>query len=254
MQLFPTPYLESKLFGHEKGAFTGATGRKPGRFELADGGTLFLDEIGDMPKHLQVKFLRVLQEGGFERLGATKITRVDVHLIAATNKDLMAEVKAGNFRDDLFYRLNVITLKLPPLREKREDIPLLVDNFLKRYSKKNGKAIRGFTREALNALEVHDWPGNVRELEGAIEQAVVLSHSNIIGLADLSASIQPHDTFSGSSIVISLGTPLEEIERQVIRKMLKMTGEDREFAAKLLGISSRTIYRKLRSKSDEISS
>lgn len=148
-----------------------------------------------MPKHLQVKFLRVLQEGGFERLGATKTTRVDVHLIAATNKDLMAEVKAVNFRDDLFYRLNVITLKLPPLREKREDIPLLVDNFLKRYSKKNGKAIRGFTREALNALEVHDWPGNVRELEGAIEQAVVLLHSDIIGLADLSASIQPHDTF-----------------------------------------------------------
>jgi two-component system response regulator HydG len=250
----PDTLLESELFGYEKGAFTGATGRKPGRFELADGGTLFLDEIGDMPKHLQVKLLRVLQEGEFERLGATKTTRVDVHLIAATNKDLMAEVKAGNFREDLFYRLNVITLKLPPLREKREDIPLLVDNFLKRYSEKNGKAIRGFTREALNALEVHDWPGNVRELESAIEQAVVLSHSDIIGLADLPASIQPHDTFSGSSIVISLGTPLEEIERQVIRETLKMTGEDRELAAKLLGISSRTIYRKLGSKSDEISS
>ena len=241
----PDTLLESELFGYERGAFTGAAGRKPGRFELADGGTLFLDEIGDMPKHLQVKLLRVLQEGEFERLGGTRTIRVDIRLIAATNRDLMEEVKAGNFREDLFYRLNVITLRLPLLKQRREDIPLLVDCFLKKYSEKNEKLIRGMSREALDALEGYDWPGNVRELENAIEQAVVLAQSDIIGLADLPLSIQPRETANPSSIVVPLGIPMKEIEQRVISETLKITDGDKELAAKLLGISSRTIYRKL---------
>ena len=174
---FPDTLLESELFGYEKGAFTDAKASKPGRFELADEGTLFLDEIGEMPKSLQVKLLRVLQDGKFERLGGTKPLCVDVRLIAATNKDLTMEVEAGNFRNDLFYRLNVITLELPPLRSRREDIPLLVDCFLKKYAEKAEKPIRGISRQALEALEAYHWPGNIRELENAIEQAAVLTQS-----------------------------------------------------------------------------
>ena len=241
----PETLLESELFGYERGAFTGATRRKPGRFELADGGTLLLDEIGNMPKHLQVKLLRVLQDGEFERLGATQTIRVDVHLIAATNTDLEGEVEAGNFREDLFYRLNVITLRLPPLRERREDIPLLVDRFLKKYSQKNGKPIRGISREALNALEVYHWRGNVRELESVIEQAVVLTQAEVIRIGDLPASIRPGKIRGETSITIPLGTPLEDVERRVISETLKLTSGDKELAAKLLGISSRTIYRKV---------
>ncbi len=246
----PETLLESELFGYEKGAFTDAKTRKPGRFELADGGTLFLDEIGEMPKPQQVKLLRVLQEGEFERLGGTKTICVDVRLIAATSKNLVEEVEAGNFREDLFYRLNVITLEIPPLRERRADIPLLVDRFLKKYSEKNEKLIRGISREALNALEVYDWRGNVRELESVIEQAIVLTQADSIGLADLPASIQPREISREKSITLPLGTPMEEVERRVICETLKMTSGDKELAAKLLGISSRTIYRKL-GKDDE---
>ena len=246
----PETLLESELFGYEKGAFTDAKIRKPGRFELADGGTLFLDEIGEMPKPQQVKLLRVLQEGEFERLGGTKTICVDVRLIAATSKNLVEEVEAGNFREDLFYRLNVITLEIPPLRERRADIPLLVDRFLKKYSEKNEKLIRGISREALNALEVYDWRGNVRELESVIEQAIVLTRADSIGLADLPASIQPREISREKSITLPLGTPMEEVERRVICETLKMTSGDKELAAKLLGISSRTIYRKL-GKDDE---
>ena len=246
----PETLLESELFGYEKGAFTDAKTRKPGRFELADGGTLFLDEIGEMPKPQQVKLLRVLQEGEFERLGGTKTICVDVRLIAATSKNLVEEVEAGNFREDLFYRLNVVTLEIPPLRDRREDIPLLVNRFLKKYSEKNEKPIRGISREALNALEVYDWGGNVRELESVIEQAIVLTQADSIGLEDLPASIQPREISRGKSITLPLGTPMEEVERRVICETLKMTSGDKELAAKLLGISSRTIYRKL-GKDDE---
>lgn len=246
----PDALLESELFGYEKGAFTDAKAGKPGRFELADGGTLFLDEIGEMPKPLQVKLLRVLQDGKFERLGGTRTLAVDVRLIAATNKDLTAEVEAGNFRDDLFYRLNVITLELPPLRSRREDIPLLVDRFLEKYSEKDAKPIRGISRQALETLEAYYWPGNVRELENAIEQAVVLTQSDTIEQMDLPASIhkgskdsvQPQDS---KSISIPLGTPMEKIEQKVITEVLSMTSGDKELTAKLLGVSSRTIYRKL---------
>ncbi len=246
----PDTLLESELFGYEKGAFTDAKSSKPGRFELADEGTLFLDEIGEMPKPLQVKLLRVLQDGKFERLGGTKSLNVDVRLIAATNKDLRMEVEAGNFRADLFYRLNVITLELPPLRSRREDIPLLVDCFLKKYSEKAEKPIQGMSRQALEALEAYHWPGNIRELENAIEQAVVLTQSNKIEQMDLPASIHkvgkdsayPHDP---KSITVPLGTPVETVEQHLISETLKMTGGDKELAAKLLGISSRTIYRKM---------
>jgi len=246
----PETLLESELFGYEKGAFTDAKTRKPGRFELADGGTLFLDEIGEMPKPQQVKLLRVLQEGEFERLGGTKTICVDVRLIAATSKNLVEEVEAGNFREDLFYRLNVVTLEIPPLRDRREDIPLLVNRFLEKYSEKNEKPIRGISREALNALEVYDWGGNVRELESVIEQAIVLTQADSIGVADLPASIQPREISREKSITLPLGTPMEEVERRVICETLKMTSGDKELAAKLLGISSRTIYRKL-GKDDE---
>ena len=246
----PDTLLESELFGYEKGAFTDAKASKPGRFELADEGTLFLDEIGEMPKPLQVKLLRVLQDGKFDRLGGTKPLCVDVRLIAATNKDLTMEVQEGNFRTDLFYRLNVITLELPPLRSRREDIPLLVDCFLKKYSEKAEKSIRGISRQALEALEAYHWPGNIRELENAIEQAVVLTQSNTIERLDLPASIHKGskdsiDSYNSKSIVVPLGTPMEEIEQKVIAGVLSMTSGDKELAAKLLGISSRTVYRKL---------
>lgn len=242
--------MESELFGYEKGAFTDAKAGKPGRFELADGGTLFLDEIGEMPKPLQVKLLRVLQDGKFERLGGTRTLAVDVRLIAATNKDLTAEVEAGNFRDDLFYRLNVITLELPPPRSRREDIPLLVDRFLEKYSEKDAKPIRGISRQALETLEAYHWPGNVHELENAIEQAVVLTQSDTIEQMELPASIHkgskdsvhPQDS---KSISIPLGIPMEKIEQKVITEVLSMTSGDKELTAKLLGVSSRTIYRKL---------
>ena len=246
----PDALLESELFGYEKGAFTDAKAGKPGRFELADEGTLFLDEIGEMPKPLQVKLLRVLQDGKFERLGGTRTLAVDVRLIAATNKNLTAEVEAGNFRDDLFYRLNVITLELPPLRSRREDIPLLVGRFLEKYSEKDAKPIRGISRQALETLEAYYWPGNVRELENAIEQAVVLTQSDTIEQMDLPTSIHkgskdsvhPQDS---KSISIPLGTPMEKIEQKVITEVLSMTSGNKELAAKLLGVSSRTIYRKL---------
>ena len=245
----PDALLESELFGYEKGAFTDAKTSKPGRFELADAGTLFLDEIGEMPKHLQVKLLRVLQDGEFERLGGTRTLSVDVRLIAATNKDLMAEVESENFRDDLFYRLNVITLELPPLRSRREDIPLLVGHFLKKYRKKNKKPIRGISRQALEALEAYHWPGNIRELENAIEQAVVLTQSDSIEQTDLPTSIHEGGKSATShgdpkSITVSLGTPMREIEQKVITEVLRKTSGDKEMAAKLLGISTRTIYRK----------
>ena len=246
----PDTLLESELFGYERGAFTDAKASKAGRFELADGGTLFLDEIGEMPKPLQVKLLRVLQDGIFERLGGTKLLNVDVRIIAATNKELAIEVEAGNFRTDLFYRLNVITLELPPLRSRREDIPLLVDCFLKKYSEKAEKPIRGISRQALETLEAYHWPGNIRELENAIEQAVVLTQSDSIEQTDLPASIHKDSKdrthpYDPKSIVIPLGIPMEEIEQKVITGVLSMTSGDKELAAKLLGISSRTIYRKL---------
>src|SRR5207253_2336589 len=181
----PETILESELFGYERGAFTGAVQRKEGRIERAQGGSLFLDEVGELTASVQVKLLRFLQDGEIERLGGSGTMKVDCRVVAATNQDLSARVREGKFREDLFYRLNVIEVVLPPLRDRIEDIPLLADHFVARYSAKNSKPIRGFTRAALSAMETYPWPGNVRELEHAVERAVVLSHGSEIDLEDL---------------------------------------------------------------------
>ena len=247
----PETILESELFGYERGAFTGAVGRKEGRFERASTGTLFLDEVGEMSPAVQVKLLRVLQGGEIERLGGTAPIKVDVRIVAATNKDLTTLVREGRFREDLFYRLNVITVHLPPLRERREDIPLLADHFLRVYADKNKKALTGFTRGALTALEGHSWPGNVRELEHAVERAVVLSRGVQIDLDDLPIAVRGGAAagagvaVDGRTLSVPLGTTLDEIELRVINETLRRTSGDKELAAQILGISVRTIYRKL---------
>ncbi|MBI3989043.1 MAG: sigma-54-dependent Fis family transcriptional regulator [candidate division NC10 bacterium] len=245
----PETLLESELFGYEKGAFTGAFARKAGRFEMAHEGTMFLDEVGDLHPGTQAKLLRVLQEGEFERLGGTKTLKVDIRIIAATNTDLAQAVREKRFREDLYYRLNVITIPLPPLQERQEDIPLLTHHFLRISAAKNNKALEGFTPEVLDLLQTYPWPGNVRELENAIERAVVLSKGRLIEPKDLPETI----TGQGPSereraITIPLGTPLEEVEQRLIEATLEQTKGDKTLAAKLLGIASRTIYRKLKQK------
>jgi two-component system response regulator HydG len=246
----PETILESELFGYERGAFTGAAARKEGRFERADRGTLFLDEVGEMSPSVQVKLLRVLQDGVIERLGGTEPVQVDVRIVAATNRDLGAEVRAGRFREDLFYRLNVIEVRLPPLRERREDVPLLASVFLRRLAERHGKTLGGYTSEALAALEAYGWPGNVRELEHAVERAVVLSRGELVGELDLpepvqQARAQGAPPVPSGSIAIPFGTPMEQIERLVIRETLRHTRGDKTLAAQLLRIGPRTIYRKL---------
>ena len=246
----PEDLLESDLFGHERGAFTGAKERKLGRFELANGGTLFLDEIGDMSMDLQSKLLRVLQEGEFERVGGTETIAVDVRLIAATNKDLAAAVEAKEFRSDLFYRLQVMTLQLPPLKARQEDISLLANHFLKKYSEKNRKSIREITPEALDALKRYDWPGNVRELENVIERAVVLTQTGNIELANLPELVRPGEIPDGDSIVIPFGMPMDEIQQIAIEATLEKTNGDKNLAASMLGITVQTIYRKLKTANE----
>jgi two-component system response regulator HydG len=243
----PESILEAELFGYERGAFTGAVTNRDGRFSLADKGTLFLDEVGEISPQVQVKLLRVLQEGEFERLGGRTV-RVDLRLVAATNKDLAAEVREGRFREDLYYRLNVIAVYVPPLRDRGEDIPLLADHFLRRYTEKNGKPIAGFTPVASDRLLAYHWPGNVRELENVVERAVVLTKNQSIDEEDL-----PRDLFSpqngdGRTITVAVGTPLEEVERRLIHETLKRTKGDKRLAAQLLGIATRTIYRRLESE------
>ena len=240
----PETLLEAELFGYEKGAFTGAAARKLGRFEGADGGTLFLDEVGEIPPAIQVKLLRILQDGTFERLGGTKTLAVDVRLIAATNTDLAKAVEEKKFREDLYYRLNVITVTLPPLRERTEDIPLLAYHFLKMYTLKNKKNIQGISQTALDLLLGYHWPGNVRELENTMERAVVLARKKII----LPEDLPPHINKAGKiaeSITIPIGMPMEEVKNKVIQETLRTTKGDKTLAAKILGITSRTIYRKV---------
>jgi two-component system response regulator HydG len=240
----PETILESELFGHEKGAFTGAIGKKDGRFAKAAGGTLFLDEIGELSPSVQVKLLRVLQEGEYEPLGGNT-TKADVRIVAATNRDLVAEVAAGRFREDLYYRLYVIAITAPPLRARREDVPLLVDHFLGLYCAKNGRPRLHPTRGALERLMDYGWPGNVRELENVIERAVVLSRSDTLGEADLPDHIAAAAPRAPTELTFEVGTTLDEIELRVIRETLRHTKGDKSVAAQLLGISTRTIYRKL---------
>ncbi len=239
----PETIVESELFGHEKGSFTGATGKREGRIEQADGGTLFLDEIGELSQAVQVKLLRVLQEGEYEPVGG-RTQRANFRLIAATNRDLERSVEEGTFREDLYYRLNVIAITSPRLTDRRDDVPLLVDHFLDAYCRKNGKPRMSMTRDALDALMSYDWPGNVRELENVVERAVVLGKNELIGPEDLPASITRAER-RANDLVFALGTTLEEIERRVIKATLDHTRGDKQLAAQLLGISARTIYRKL---------
>ncbi len=250
----PDTILESELFGAEKGAFTGATQRREGRFERANHGTLFLDEIGEMAAHVQVKLLRVLQEGEIERLGGTQTVPVDCRIVAATNRDLAEDVAEGRFREDLYYRLNVITVRLPPLRERPDDVPLLAQHFLQTYAKKNNKLIKGIDGDAAEMLMAYGWPGNVRELENVMERAAVLARTDHITEGELPPKVR---TRGGAvrTISIPLGTPLEEVEQRLIAETLRMTKGDKRLASQLLGIATRTIYRKLdalKGESDEL--
>jgi DNA-binding NtrC family response regulator len=232
--------IESEIFGHEKGAFTSAYQMKHGLVEVADKGTLFLDEIGEMPIGLQAKLLRFLDSGEFRRVGGNKTLHVDVRVIAATNKDLTAMIKSGAFREDLYYRLNVINITVPPLRDRKEDITELSRQFLKKYSKKLARSVKGFTSEALELLAAYRWPGNVRELENVIERAVIVCESGTIGAEDLSI---PSYTAAAE---LTINPSLEEMEKTYILRVLKETGGNQSKASQLLGIDRKTLYLKLK--------
>jgi DNA-binding NtrC family response regulator len=241
----PKELLESELFGHVKGAFTGAVANKRGLFEEADGSSLFLDEIGELPLELQVKLLRVIQEREFKRIGDTRTITVDVRLIAATNRDLAQAVKEGVFREDLYYRLNVIPIVLPTLQERAEDIPLLATHFLMKYAQEANPAIKGISREAMRLLLEYDWPGNVRELENVIERAVILAHGPQILPEDLPAHVHARKAPAHHAAGRQRPT-LEFLERDYIATVLQETGWHRMLAAHILGIDRRTLYRKIR--------
>lgn len=241
--------LESELFGHEKGAFTGAHRRKEGRFLLADGGSLFLDEVSEMPLAMQVKLLRVLQEREITRVGGEEVIGVDVRVIAATNKDLIQGIQGGRFREDLYYRLNVVTLNVPPLRERKEDIPLLAQHFLDMFAEKNHREIKRFTPRAMDRLLKYEWPGNVRELMNAVERAVVLSRSEYLDEDDLPMLAKDMDSkgetlASGAPVPGDL--PLDEVEKVTILKTLEATGGNKSEAARRLGITRKTLHKKLK--------
>ena len=235
--------LESELFGHEKGAFTGADSLVKGRFELAHESTIFLDEIGEINQSVQVKLLRVLQERKFERVGGQKTIEVDVRVVAATNRNLEEEIKKGTFREDLFYRLNVIHIHVPPLRERKDDIPLLISSFLKEFSKANGKEITGINSRALAAIYKYNWPGNIRELRNCIESAVVMCSSNEIMLEDLPPSVS--QSSAEEVIKIPAGIPLEEAEKIIITQNLAANRGNKSKTADILGIGRKTLHRKL---------
>jgi two-component system response regulator HydG len=241
----PESMLEAILFGYERGAFTGAHAAHAGKFEQAQGGTLLLDEVTEMPLALQAKLLRVLQEREVERLGGRGALALDVRVVATTNRRLREEVAAGRFREDLYYRLYVIAITAPPLRARREDVPLLVDHFLGLYCAKNGRQRLKPTRGALDRMLDYPWPGNVRELENVIERAVVLSRSDSLTEQDLPEAVAQAAAPPPTKLAFDIGTPLDEIELRVIRETLRSTKGDKSLAAQLLGISTRTIYRKL---------
>jgi DNA-binding NtrC family response regulator len=241
----PESLLESELFGYEKGAFTGATGSKPGKFELADKGTLFLDEIGDVPPVTQVKLLRVLQEREFERLGGTRTLKVDVRLIAATNRDLRAALEQGTFREDLYYRLNVVPVDIAPLRERREDIPALVQLFIARFSAESGKAITGIKPEAMQILADHYWPGNVRELQNIVERAAALAPGPVLETADIHLDAPRSKSANAGNNFLPEGMTLEQWEDEMIREALRRANGNKSQAARLLGVSRNTLRYRL---------
>ncbi len=235
--------LESELFGHEKGAFTGAVSQKKGRFELADGGTIFLDEIGEIDSATQVKILRVLQEREFERVGGTETVKVDVRIVAATNRDLLEEVKKGNFREDLYYRLNVVHIEVPPLRERKEDIPLLMSSFLEEFNREDKRTIEGFSPAARKAMYAYSWPGNIRQLRNTIESAVVTCRGKVIDTGDLPDQIVAENR--AGEVSIRLGVTLSEAERTVIMSTLDFCEGNKTKASEMLGIGRKTLHRKL---------
>ena len=249
--VIPPSLVASELFGHEKGAFTGALQRRTGRFEAADGGTIFLDEIGDLPPETQVALLRVLQEREFERVGSSRPISVDVRVLAATHRDLSVAVKGGSFREDLFYRLNVIPIQLPPLRERREDVPLLIAHFLQKFSKELGKDARGVTPEAMIVLERYHWPGNIRELENVLERAIVLGGADMVGVESLPESVRRERPVKGLESVeipedgLDLEATLDAIEGRYLQRALDRTGGVQTKAAELLKMTFRQFRYKL---------
>ncbi len=243
----PEALVESELFGHVSGAFTGAVQKRTGRFEVADKGTLFLDEIGELSLPLQAKLLRVLEQQQFERLGDNRTITVDVRLIAATNRPLEKMMETGQFRDDLYYRLRVVSIEVPPLRDRREDIPLLANHFLKEARETHGKAVEGISRKALDVLMRYDWPGNVRELKNIIEGMVIMSRAgSALDLHDVPAYLRHTTTPEVSEIRIPTGVTMKDVERIVIEETMKLTGHNKEACARTLGIGLRTLYRKLK--------
>jgi transcriptional regulator with PAS, ATPase and Fis domain len=241
----PENLLESELFGYEKGAFTGAAASKPGKFELADKGTLFLDEIGDVPPATQVKLLRVLQEREFERLGGTKTIKVDVRLIAATNRDLRAALEEGTFREDLYYRLNVVPIDIAPLRERREDIPDLVNLFISRFAGDSGKPIEGISAQAVQILMNYHWPGNVRELQNIVERACALAKGNTLEPGDIHLDTRPAKAGNGAAGFLPDGMTLEQWEDEMVQEALRRANGNKSQAARLLGLSRNALRYRL---------
>jgi DNA-binding NtrC family response regulator len=241
----PENLLESELFGFEKGAFTGAVASKPGKFELADKGTLFLDEIGDVPPATQVKLLRVLQEREFERLGGTRTVKVDVRLIAATNKDLREALEQGTFREDLYYRLNVVPIDIAPLRERREDIPDLVNLFISRFTGESGKPVEGITTEAMQILVNYHWPGNVRELQNIVERACALAKGNVLDPSDIHLDLRPGKAIHGPGGFLPDGMTLEQWEDEMVQEALRRANGNKSQAARLLGLSRNALRYRL---------
>jgi DNA-binding NtrC family response regulator len=236
--------IESELFGHEKGAFTGAIASRKGRFEMAHQGTLFLDEVEDIPLSTQIKLLRVLQEGEFERVGGNKTLKANIRIIAASNRDLQEAVKASTFREDLYYRLNVVNIKLPPLRERKEDIPFLIQFLTEKFNKKYKMKVKGVSQRAMNLLMDYSWSGNVRELENTIESSLVINTPEVLDLQHLPQEIRDFKE-EQEVIPFKIGTPLEDMEREMLLQTLKATKGNKQKAAKLLGINVRTIHRKM---------